>query len=62
MFAGHGKGKSNAAQQLLHDAQKHAPSLAKKVVGILPIDEKHVTEAQLLAAATKYYTALHESS
>ena len=55
MLVGHGKGKSSVAQQLLTDMQKHAPGLAKRVVGTLPIDEKHATEAQMMAAAANFF-------
>jgi hypothetical protein len=59
LIAGHGKGKSSGPQQLMADLQKHMPGIARRVVGTLPIDEKHSTEGQLLAAAAKYYAAMH---
>jgi hypothetical protein len=59
LIAGHGKGKSSGPQQLMADLQKHMPGIARRVVGTLPIDEKHSTEGQLLAAAAKYYAAIH---
>lgn len=55
LVTGHGKGKSSAPHQFIADVNKYAPKLARKVVGILPIDEKHVTENQLLAAAAHFY-------
>jgi hypothetical protein len=41
--------------QLLAELQRHYPELAKRVVGTVPIDEKHVTEPELLARAREFY-------
>jgi hypothetical protein len=41
--------------QLLAELERHHPDVAKRVVGSVPIDEKHTTEPELLARAREFY-------
>jgi hypothetical protein len=55
LMFGPGTGASSAMVQLLAELQRHYPELAKRVVGTVPIDEKHATEPELLAKARDFY-------
>jgi hypothetical protein len=55
LLFGPGTGASSAVDQLHAELKHHHPELAKRVVGTVPIDEKHVTEPELLARAREFY-------
>ncbi len=57
LLFGTGTGASNAAGHLLADLQKHHHDLAERVVGQVVIDEKHMTDDQLLAKARELFAA-----
>jgi hypothetical protein len=60
ILAGHGTGKSSAADALLGAMRLHAPALARRVVHRLQLSEGHVTENELLAGARRFYNARHD--
>ncbi len=55
---GCGTGASSAAESLMADLKAHHKDLAAKVVGVVSVDEKHLTEDQMLARARKFYAEL----
>jgi hypothetical protein len=55
LLFGPGTGASSAMVQLLAELERHHPDLARRVVGSVPIDEKHTTEPELLARAREFY-------
>ncbi len=55
LIFGSSTGSSSAMEHLLADLQKHHSNLAKRVIGTLKIDEKHLTDDQLLAKAREFY-------
>jgi hypothetical protein len=55
LIFGSSTGTSSAMEQLLADLQKHHSNLAKRVIGTMKIDEKHLTDDQLLAKAREFY-------
>jgi hypothetical protein len=55
LLFGCGTGASSAATQLMADLQKHHPKTAARIVGNISVDEKHLTEDQLLAKARDFY-------
>jgi hypothetical protein len=55
LLFGPGTGASSAMDQLHAELKRHHPELARRVVGTVPIDEKHVTEPELLARARQFY-------
>ena len=55
LLFGPGTGASSAMVQLLAELERHHTDLAKRVVGTVPIDEKHTTEPELLARAREFY-------
>lgn len=55
LLFGPGTGASSAMVQLLAELEKHHPDLARRIVGSVPIDEKHTTEPELLARAREFY-------
>jgi hypothetical protein len=55
LLFGPGTGASSGMDQLLAELKRHHPELAKRVIGTVPIDEKHATEPELLAKARQFY-------
>ena len=45
---------------LVEQLQAHHPDLAQKIIGTVSIDEKHLTEPQLLAEARIFYATKSE--
>jgi hypothetical protein len=62
ILAGHGTGKSSAADALLAAMRLHAPALARRVVHRLQLSEGHVTENEVLAAVRRFYNARHDAA
>ena len=54
---GTGTGASNAMEHLLAELKKHHHDVADKVVGTSTIDEKHMSDEQILAKARDLFTA-----
>jgi len=52
---GSGTGASSGMGQLLAALRRNHPDLADRVVGSIVVDEHHLTEDQLLAAARAFY-------
>jgi hypothetical protein len=61
LIFGPGKGHSSEMGQFVDWASEHHPDLAKRIIGTLVVDEKHLTANQLLAKARDFY-ATHASS
>ena len=57
LLFGTGTGASSAMDHLLAELKKHHHDVAAKVVGSVTIDEKHMTEDQLLAKARELFAA-----
>ena len=55
LLFGTGTGASNAAEHLLAELQKHHHDVAAKVIATATIDEKHMTDDQLLAKAREIF-------
>jgi hypothetical protein len=58
LLFGEGTGESSAMHHLLKELMHSHGDLAKRVVGSLAIDEKHLTEGELLAKAREYHKSL----
>jgi hypothetical protein len=58
---GTGTGTSSEMDQFLAWVRKHHAEVAARIIGSLVIDEKHLTEAQLLSKAREFYLK-HSSS
>jgi len=58
LLFGGGTGESSAMDHLLAELKHSHPEEAKHVVGTLTIDEKHVTEGELLAKARAFHASL----
>jgi len=56
---GSGTGASSAMEQLLIELKRHHHDLAERIVGMVVLDEPHLTEDQLLARAREVYAKLH---
>jgi len=54
VFSG-GKGTSNAGEQLILQLASHNKELVPKVIGVVSVDEHHMTEDQILAKARDVY-------
>jgi hypothetical protein len=55
LLFGSGTGASSAMEQLLAELKRHHKELADRVVGVVVVDEPHLTEDQLLAKAREFY-------
>jgi hypothetical protein len=55
LIFGAGTGASSAMAELLAQLKRHHGEVAKRVVGSVVLDETHLTEHQLLAAARDFY-------
>ena len=58
LLFGAGTGESSAMDHLLAELKHSHGDLAKHIVGSLAIDEKHLTEGELLAKARDYHASL----
>lgn len=55
LIFGTGTGTGSEMDQFIAWLKQHRPELAKRIVGSVVVDEHHLTEAQLLAKARKFY-------
>jgi hypothetical protein len=58
LLFGTGTGESSAMDHLLAELKHSHGDLAKLIVGSLAIDEKHLTEGELLAKAREYRASI----
>lgn len=54
---GTGTGMSSEMDQFIGWLKNHHPELAKRIIGSLAVDERHLTEDQLLAKAREFYAS-----
>ena len=52
---GSGTGESNAAEHLVAEMKHSHPELAKRIIGTVKVDEKHLSDDQLLAKAREHF-------
>src|SRR5205085_10100004 len=57
LLFGTGTGSSSAMEVLLADLKKNHHEVAEKVIGTAAVDEKHLTEGELLAKAREMFSA-----
>jgi hypothetical protein len=57
LLFGSGTGASSAMEQLFAELKKQHKELAKRVVGLIVVDEQHLSEDQLLAKAREVYAS-----
>ena len=55
LIFGTGTGKSSEMDQFITWLKQHHPELAARIVGSLVVDERHLSEDQLLAKARQFY-------
>ncbi len=55
LLFGTGKGTSSEMEQFVTWLKKHHADLVQRIVGTVVIDERHLTEPQLLAKAREFY-------
>jgi hypothetical protein len=55
LLFGGGTGASSAMDQLVAQLERHHPDLAGRIAGAVVVDERHLTEGQLLAQARQFY-------
>jgi hypothetical protein len=55
---GNGKGMGSEMEQFVAWSQTHHPELARRIVGSVAVDEKHLTQDQLLARARAFFAGL----
>ncbi len=61
LIFGTGIGASSAVDQLLVELQLNHREVARHIAGAMAVDERHLTEEQLLSRARDFYrSALHE--
>jgi hypothetical protein len=53
-----GTGTSSEMDQFIAWSKLHHPELAKRIIGGLTVDERHLSENQLLAKAREFYTSI----
>jgi hypothetical protein len=58
---GCGKGTGSEMEQFLTWVKSHHPALAARIIGLVTVDEHHLTEAQLLAQGREFYLQLAPS-
>jgi hypothetical protein len=63
LIVGTGTGSSNEMVQFVAWLEIHYPTLAKRIVGSVVVDESHMTEDQLLAKAAHFFSVadFHQS-
>jgi hypothetical protein len=57
LLFGSGTGASSAMDGLMAELQRHHREIAGRVIGSVVVDERHLTEDQLLARAREFYAA-----
>ena len=57
LIFGTGKGTSSEMEQFVGWLGRHHPEMASRVVGSVVVDERHLSEAQLLSRARAFYSA-----
>jgi hypothetical protein len=57
LLFGSGTGASSAMDGLLAELRRHHKEVAGRVIGSVVVDERHLTEDQLLARAREFYAA-----
>jgi len=57
LMFGSGTGASSAMEQLFSELKRRHKELAKRVVGLVVVDEQHLSEDQLLAKAREVYAS-----
>lgn len=57
LIFGSGTGESSAVEQLMADLKHNHIDVAKHIVGLILVDEHHLTEAQLLAQAREFFAS-----
>jgi hypothetical protein len=62
LIFGAGTGAASAMEELLAELKHHHGDVAKRVVGSVVLDETHLTEPQLLAAARDFYSKLTQET
>jgi len=55
LIFGAGTGTSSEMEQFIAWVEVHHPELAGRIIGSLVVDERHLTDGQLLAEARKFY-------
>lgn len=55
LIFGSGTGMSNEMDQFVTWLTQHHPALAQRIIGSLIVDERHLTDAQLLAKARNFH-------
>jgi phosphoheptose isomerase len=55
LLMGTATGSSSAMEYLSAELKSRHPEIARRIVGSIVVDEKHVTDDQLLAAARAFY-------
>ena len=55
LIFGTGTGKSSEMEQFVVWLNVHHPDLADRIIGTVVVDERHLTESQLLAKAREFY-------
>jgi len=55
LIFGAGTGKSSEMDQFVSWLAVHHPELARRIIGSLVVDEKHLTDGQLLGKAREFY-------
>jgi len=55
LLFGSGTGTSSEMDQFSAWLKQHRPEVAKRIVGSIVVDERHLSEAQLLAKAREFY-------
>jgi hypothetical protein len=56
LILGNGTGTSSEMDQFIAWLQIHHPDLARRTIGSMVVDERHLSEGQLLAKAREFYT------
>ncbi len=54
---GTGTGMGSEMEQFVTWAKHHHPELSKRIVGTVAVDEKHLSDDQLLAKAREFYSS-----
>lgn len=55
---GSGTGASSAMDQLVAELNRRHPQIAQRIVGVVVVNEQHLSEDQLLAQARDYYAGI----
>ncbi len=57
LVLGSSTGASSAMDQLMDQLKEHHPGIARNVAGTMVVNEQHMSDDQLLAAARQFYSA-----